>query len=96
MKQRHSWEANSAHLIQKFNAFYGTRRFITTLTRARVTFLIKLAFWSEMQYPSGRTTLCRVSGTVYSVHSQLPSTTGGRSLRSQPVGVPCHDDKGPT
>jgi hypothetical protein len=34
MEQSSSWEANS-HLVMKFRAFYGTRRFITVFTTAR-------------------------------------------------------------
>jgi len=32
---------------------------------------------------------------IYSAYSQLPSTSGGRLLHSQPEDVPCRGDRDP-
>ena len=44
--QSPSWEANRFQLVKKFPAFYGTRRFITTSTRARH---LPLSWFSSIQ-----------------------------------------------
>jgi hypothetical protein len=60
--------------------------------------LIMLFFCDEdllVPRPSSRTTPLRLSATAYSIHSQLPSISGGRLLHPQPEDAPCGDDKGP-
>jgi hypothetical protein len=35
---------------------------------------------------------CRLTATACSIHSQLPSTSGGRLLHPQPEDAPCRGD----
>jgi len=57
-------------------------------------------FYSEelldlLHPPSWRTTPCRLSATACSIHSQLPSISGGRLLHPQHEDAPCRGNKGP-
>jgi hypothetical protein len=68
--------------------------------RPILTFHKKLIFYGEMfaprPAPSWSTTLCRLSASANSIHSQLPSISGGHLLHPQPGDAPCRGDKGPT
>jgi hypothetical protein len=60
-----------------------------------VTFHNKLFFMMRscqplVQSPSWRTTPCWLPTTAYSIHSQLPSISGGCLLYPQSQYVPCH------
>jgi hypothetical protein len=55
-----------------------------------------MSFYPHAQPESWRTTLCRLSATAYSMHSQLPFISGGRLLHPQTQDAPCRGDKGPT
>jgi hypothetical protein len=77
-------------LVKKFPAFYGTRRFITALTRARPRLCIvfrNIVFFygEELLAPRPTPKLedhpCRLSATAY---LQLPSIFGGRSSIRNP------------
>jgi hypothetical protein len=74
---------------------------ISPCPRRLVNFCNKIIFYGEeLLAPSPtlswRTTPCRLSAAAYSIYSELPSISGGRSLHLQPDDVPCCGDKGPT
>jgi len=48
-----------------------------------------------VQPQSWMTTPCRLSATAYSIHSQLPSTCGGRLIHPQHKNASCRDDRDP-
>jgi hypothetical protein len=47
---------------------------------------------AQPQFSSWRTTPCRLSATVLSIYSQLPSICGGCLLHPQPEETQCHCD----
>jgi len=84
-------------VVKKLPTFYGTRKFCTVFTRARnfeATFRSLLFFfflrWGVVRssHACWRTTACRLTTTLYSAYSELPSiprgplsTTRARSMR---------------
>ena len=75
MEQSPSWEADSFPASQKNSpTFYGTRRFITTVTSFASQYIFTARSCRHLaQPPSWRTTPCRLSAIIYSIYSQLPS-----------------------
>jgi hypothetical protein len=77
MEQSPSWELTGLQLVKKFPTFYGTRKFMTTFTRARH---LSLSWASPIPYIPPQSTSWR-SNLILSSHLHLVLPSWSPSLK---------------
>jgi len=102
MEPNRSWEVNSPSpriLWNKKVHYHVHKR--PPILRPCVTYRNKLfSYYEELLpcrlNPNWRTTPCRLTATSCSIHSRLPSISGGSFLHPQLKDVPCHGGRDPS